>query len=265
MRTSLKMLIISGHGEGDPGAIGCGYREADLNRELAVLVYTKAISSGIQAVLYDQTKNAYKRIGAGEVIPVAGYDYVFEIHFNASNTVDSIGDGKMKGTMFYLDQSEAGHSVEDAILKNIYAIGGVQAWDGIVITQRQWNTGLRVQNHICAQGVSHALLETCFISDMDDVQWYQTNKVRIADAIVQGIMDGFGFHPSTPSTFQVRVTNSSLNIRSGPGTEYAVTSKITDGGVYTITQVATGTGSTTGWGRLLSEIGWISLDFCTRI
>lgn len=262
MRKSLKILIISGHGEGDPGAIGCGYREADLNRELASLIYKKAIAGGIQAVLYDQAKNAYKRIGAGEMIPVNGYDYVLEIHFNASVAVDESGDGKKKGTMFYLDESETGHSVEDAILKNIYALGGVQAWDGIVTAQRQWKTGLRVQKHIRAQGVSHALLETCFVSDLDDMMWYQANKERIAEAIVRGIADGFGLQTTS---FRVKVTDPSLNIRTGAGTDHPVTGRITDRGVYTIVQTASGAGSKNGWGKLLSGSGWISLDFCTRL
>lgn len=266
MRNKLKMMIISGHGEGDCGAVGCGYKEADLTRELAKLVYSEAQNKGIDVTLYDQNKNAYKRIGANERINVIGYDYVFEIHFNASSTVDYNGDGKKKGTMFYLHKEEAGHSVEDKILNNLYALGSVQAWDGIVVTQRQWSTGLRVQNHIISQGVSHALLETCFISDKDDMNWYQTNKNKIAKAIVQGIVDGFGFKPSAATTpFLVKVTDPCLNIRAGAGTNYTINGQITDKGTYTIVQTSAGAGSTAGWGELKSGAGWISLDFVKRV
>ena len=64
--------------------------------------------------------------------------------------------------------------------------------------------------------------------------------------------------------FLVKVSISDLNIRKGPGTDYDRTQFIPVG-VYTIVEVKSGKGSTTGWGRLKSGAGWISLDFCTRI
>lgn len=36
-------------------------------------------------------------------------------------------------------------------------------------------------------------------------------------------------------------------------------------GVFTITEVKSGTGSTAGWGKLKSGAGWISLDYCKRL
>ena len=64
--------------------------------------------------------------------------------------------------------------------------------------------------------------------------------------------------------FKVKVAISDLNIRKGPGTNYART-KYIPVGVYTIIEVQSGTGSDKGWGRLKSEAGWISLDFCTKV
>ena len=34
----MKILLIAGHGAGDPGASGCGYKEANLTRELVNLI-----------------------------------------------------------------------------------------------------------------------------------------------------------------------------------------------------------------------------------
>lgn len=65
--------------------------------------------------------------------------------------------------------------------------------------------------------------------------------------------------------FTVKVSISDLNIRKGPGTDYAKTGKFTGKGVFTIVEVKSGKGSTAGWGRLKSGAGWISLDYCTRI
>lgn len=66
-----------------------------------------------------------------------------------------------------------------------------------------------------------------------------------------------------PFTVQVSITD--LNIRKGPGTDYAKTGKFTGIGVFTIVEVKSGKGSTAGWGRLKSGAGWISLDYAAKI
>ena len=137
-------------------------------------------------------RNYYSYFKHGGTYDFRPYNYVLEVHFNAGGTVDEVGDGAKRGSMFYIDQSETGHSVEDKILQNLYNVGSKQAWDGVVITQRQWPEGLMVQNRVRAQGVSEAVLETCFIVDRDDVNWYQKKKRLIATEIVHGIIDGFG-------------------------------------------------------------------------
>lgn len=70
---------------------------------------------------------------------------------------------------------------------------------------------------------------------------------------------------ASSETFQVRVKISNLNIRTGPGTNYATTGHYTGVGTFTIVEVKEGKGSTAGWGRLKSGVGWISLDYATRI
>ena len=78
-------------------------------------------------------------------------------------------------------------------------------------------------------------------------------------------VNGVNIYTSKTTTsavpFKVRVEISDLNIRKGPGTNYARTKYIAVG-VYTIVEVQSGTGSDNGWGRLKSGAGWISLDFC---
>ena len=67
------------------------------------------------------------------------------------------------------------------------------------------------------------------------------------------------------TSFKVRVSVPDLNIRSGPGTNYAATGRFTGAGVFTITAVQTGQGSSTGWGKLKSGAGWIALDYVKRV
>ena len=69
----------------------------------------------------------------------------------------------------------------------------------------------------------------------------------------------------TKVPFLVRVDVDDLNIRKGAGTNYARTGKYTGKGVFTITEVKSGKGSTAGWGKLKSGAGWISLDYAKKI
>ena len=87
------------------------------------------------------------------------------------------------------------------------------------------------------------------VFDVDGVNIYTTNTISDTTAAVP---------------FLVKVSISDLNVRKGPGTDYDRTQFIPVG-VYTIVEVKSGKGSTAGWGRLKSGVGWISLDFCTRI
>lgn len=64
---------------------------------------------------------------------------------------------------------------------------------------------------------------------------------------------------STQTSFLVRVTTASLNIRSGPGTSYSIVGTITDYGTYTIVETQG------NWGKLKSGAGWISLSYTQRV
>lgn len=63
--------------------------------------------------------------------------------------------------------------------------------------------------------------------------------------------------------YMVKVTISDLNIRKGPGTNYARTQYIPVG-IYTIVEESDGQGASK-WGRLKSSAGWISLDYCKKV
>ena len=101
-----------------------------------------------------------------------------------------------------------------------------------------------------------------------------SNAKKCADANPgYSVFDNNGVNIYTPNTstkaapdvpFTVKVSISDLNIRKGPGTDYAKTGKFTGKGVFTIVAVKSGQGSTAGWGRLKSGAGWISLDYAVK-
>ncbi len=97
----MKILLISGHGAGDPGATGKyngkTYKEADLTREVVSAV-AKKLKAYADVTVYDQSRNAYTDYKNGVLNKHANftkYDFVLEVHFNAFQK--DAGDGKTKG------------------------------------------------------------------------------------------------------------------------------------------------------------------------
>ena len=83
------------------------------------------------------------------------------------------------------------------------------------------------------------------------------------------VFDVNGVNIYTPKTssftpYLVRVSISDLNIRKGPGTDYAKTGKYTGIGAFTIVEESDGLGASK-WGRLKSGAGWISLDYAKKV
>ena len=89
----------------------------------------------------------------------------------------------------------------------------------------------------------------------------KTGKATVSEASVPRV-DG----ETSKTKYVVRVTTDILNIRKGPGTNYAIVGKITDKGSYTIVKEKK-VGSVT-WGLLKSgssnEDKWISLKYTKK-
>ena len=262
----MNILLIAGHGAGDPGAVGNGHQEQErtraIVRELAGRIH------GATVDVYPMDHNAVKdgRAGAFQR-DFSRYQYICEIHLNASDNATA------SGSMVYIDQTEKGHSVEDKILANMYALGFKKAWDGVVVTQRQFKTGLLVQNAARRAGASHTLVETCFITNAADLARLNANLGAVAQAIADGIMDGFGLRGKTDPapTFQpymvkvdvAKIYDHCLNIRQQPSASSAITGVITETMSLTIVDEQAGDNGVR-WGKLKSGAGWINLHYTER-
>lgn len=182
----MKVLLIAGHGGTpyDSGAVGCGYTEAVETRRMANAVAPLLRARGFEVALYDQREDAYKTVCNGGSLPLAGVSYVLEFHLNAAAN-DEDGNGATTGTEIFVHTNEAGVTVEEAILRRVCALGfrnrGVKR-----------SSGLAVLKYVFNHGVSHALVETCFIDDLDDMQLYAAKFDQIAQAIADGVAEGFG-------------------------------------------------------------------------
>jgi len=179
----MKILLVAGHGEGDAGACGCGYYEADLTREVAEQL-KRRLEAYITVDVFDVKKNLYKYLSSGKQFNFASYDYVLEIHFNAAVS-DEKGDGKTTGTEILVHNTTDSRRVEEKIISNLAAVGFTNR--GI-----KGRNNLFVMNVCKKQKVAYGLLEVCFIDDRDDMNLYQTRKEDIIRGIAGGLLEGLG-------------------------------------------------------------------------
>ncbi|MBO7320108.1 MAG: N-acetylmuramoyl-L-alanine amidase, partial [Clostridia bacterium] len=54
----MKILLMAGHGDGDPGAIGNGYKEAEVVREIVPKLRDK-LTPYADVTVFDMSKNPY--------------------------------------------------------------------------------------------------------------------------------------------------------------------------------------------------------------
>lgn len=167
----MRLLLIAGHGNGDPGAIGNGYREADLTREV-VRRLKPLLPCSVN--IADTSRNWFEWLGSHSY-DFTKYDYVLEIHFNS---------GGGHGTEIYVTTSERNTTVEANIVNSL-AVAGLR------------NRGIkrknfRVISRIKSQGVSAALLEVCFIDSASDMTVWRQKSDALIQAIADGIKRGFG-------------------------------------------------------------------------
>lgn len=173
----MKILLIAGHGAGDPGACGYG-TEATETRRVVNELKSQFAGYDVQVDVYDQNRNAYVDIGSGCLqVNFADYDYVFEIHFN------SAANPEATGVEIWVTPVEQGITVEQAIVNKVAALGyanrGVKREDFRVIRTAK------------NKGTSAALIETCFISNQGDMNRYNSNFSKVCNAMVEGIAEGF--------------------------------------------------------------------------
>ncbi len=194
------VLIVAGHGQGDPGATstmhGTYYQESNYTRQFADLVYNALESSGkVNVTMYDQNYDWYQvnsGKASGPKITWSDYDFILEIHFNASaeSSKDYTGNGSQKGMGIYVHSSSSSQTVDKKIISTVNSKTGFKIWGGgtgIFTDSSLLNPRLAEQN-----GIPYGLLETAFIDDYDDMSFYNKNKNSMASAVADGILSGLG-------------------------------------------------------------------------
>ena len=173
----MKILLIAGHGAGDTGALGNGYKEADLTRELVRMINEELSEYEVDVDVYAPGHNAFYDVQNG-TFKVGRYDYALEVHFNAASA-------SAHGSEIFVTDVETDITVEKNIMKELKRYFTLRDSDGVK------RTNFLVITTLKNQGISAALLETCFISNKNDMIVYDTNKKAIAEDIAHSLADSF--------------------------------------------------------------------------
>lgn len=257
----MKINIHAGHNP--DGKIACGavglikestearkVKEAaiDMLRVLGHTVYDCTVDNGTSQ------SDVLKRIVAK--CNQHAVDLDVSIHFNSGRS-DKKGDGQTGGVEVYVySGSSKAKGTAGKVCKAIAALGyrnrGVKT-----------STSLYVLRYTNSPAM---LIECCFVDDKDDAALYSYKDM--AEAIVYGITGkrytmaedaGEETKEKENTCYLARVTADVLNVRSGPGTGYGVTTKVRKGSAFTIVE------ESGGWGKLKSGAGWISLKYTEKV
>jgi len=171
------IFVSAGHNpkgiKTDPGAIGNGYKEADLTVEIESLVIAELKRLGATFV----TDQDDERLGTYlERIKTGNGSVVLEFHFDASDNKSATGcTALIEAEADRLDRAFAKELAEVTSLTLGIKNRGVK-------TEAESHRGklalMREEGIIC-------LLEVCFISNTQDVSLYKANKERLAIKIAQ--------------------------------------------------------------------------------
>lgn len=174
----MKFLIIAGHGDGDPGAGGNGYWEANLTREaLPMLANNLRMYDDADVIAYPPTHNAYADLKRNRpAYYFRDFGCIIELHFNAFN-------GKAYGTETLYRTSKGLATVVD---KALAKAGN--------FTDRgpKLRTDLQNMNVAYSYQVPYILIETCFIDSKKDMEKYEEAKTRIWKDVAQAVADYYG-------------------------------------------------------------------------
>lgn len=166
-----RLYVIAGHGNGDPGASGNGFDEAERVRILATKIKEHG---GDQVILHDFADNAYAS-GALNYIDIPSDCQVVELH------MDSAGSGARGAHVIY----KAGFSPDDYDIALADFISGVFPGRASKLVGR---SDLANVNRAAKRGFPYRLVENGFISNAEDVNIFNS---RI-DEIAVGYCNVFG-------------------------------------------------------------------------
>lgn len=178
-----RLYVISGHGNGDPGACGNGYQEAERVRALAQRIKD---FGGDSVMLHPFSDNAYASNAISRLSIPKDYQIV-ELH------MDSASAGA-RGGHVVINGNYAADEYDKALAKSISAIFPGRSKTLVP------RTDLANPNRAAARGYSYRLVENGFISNSEDVRIFNERIDDLAKAYLAAFGIGVGeYVPPTPT------------------------------------------------------------------
>lgn len=224
----MNICVSIGHGKSakggyDSGALGGGYQEFKISREIGKYIgeIFKGYACTADVINYDATLYLTDRIAH---VNKHGYDLAIEIHLNASGGTGS--------EVYYKHKSATGKKLAGAISKSIANTFGIRD-RGAKVKINPAN-GTDYFGFVRSCKCESLLIETVFIDTASDRKHVETaaGQRQCAEAIVKAIADFYGIKKKTaPAVKPSEDKPASATVRAGDivkikGNKYATGQKI---------------------------------------
>lgn len=215
-----KVFIDAGHGGTDPGALGYGYRESDLNLQVAKKVESKLKSKGIDVKMSRSSDIFYSLSERAEMANDYGADAFVSIHQNSAEAKSANGI-----ETYYNRKKEEDRPLSNDIQKQVISQTGAN------------NRGVKNAEFtvLVKSKMISALVECGFITNELEVKKLSDSSYQ--DKLATGIANGIEEYlksnviiEESQITATGKVVNAdSLNVRKGPSISFDIIGKLSGG------------------------------------
>ena len=186
------IFLLRGHGNEDPGACANGYSEENLAQVIVDRVVELLKGKGVKVFTNSKTQNNY--VTNCLVGHTFNYKFGYTIHLNSASSGGS-------GTEIFVPINEQYVNTESKMCKEIANTLGIAVRG---VKSRDYNSGathLRIEKdgskgtdyykeirQSWQNGLSHSIIELCFISNSIDVKQLLNNKEKVCKVIANNIL-----------------------------------------------------------------------------
>ena len=230
-----KVFIDAGHGGTDPGALGYGYRESDLNLQVAKKVESKLKSKGIDVKMSRNSDIFYSLSERAEMANDYGADAFVSIHQNSAEAKSANGI-----ETYYNRKKEEDRPLSNDIQKQVISQTGAN------------NRGVKNAEFtvLVKSEMISALVECGFITNESEVK--KLSDPSYQDKLATGIADGIEEYlksnviiEESQITVIGKVVNADiLNVRKGPSISFDIIGTLSGGDKVKII------GESNGWYKI---------------
>lgn len=191
------IFLLRGHGNGDPGACANGYTEVNLAQAIVDRTVELLKGKGVKVFTNSATQNNFQSnclVG-----------HTFSAKFGYTMHLNSLLGSSATGTEIYVPINEQYVSTENKMCKEIanelgIPMRGVKSRDynSEATHLRQEKDGSRGTDYYkeirqsWGNGLSHSIIELCFISNLNDVKQLLNKKEKVCRIIANNILEYLG-------------------------------------------------------------------------